>query len=115
MENNYKDYDETYLLFEEFLLSYLPFAGDCDKIEINENDKEIFGNLRNEYSAFKSEPQGNWNLEKRLADSLVFWMQTGLIFIEDGKYYINSKQLIDRSIKYNEYKKDVQVYLKTKK
>ena len=48
MENNYRDYDETYLLFEQFLLSYLPFAADADKIEVNENDAEVFSNLRHE-------------------------------------------------------------------
>ncbi len=106
MENNYRDYDETYLLFEQFLLSYLPFALDADKIEVNEKDAEVFSNLRHEYSVSKSEVQQNWNLEKRMADSLVFWMQAGLIVLEDGKYYINSNQLIERSVQYNDYKKE---------
>ena len=106
MENNYRDYDETYLLFEQFLLSYLPFAADADKIEVNENDAEVFSNLRHEQSVSKSEVQQNWNLEKRMADSLVFWMQAGLIVLEGGKYYINSNQLIERSVQYNDYKKE---------
>lgn len=115
MENNYKDYDETYLLFERFILSYLPFATDTDKIEINANDTEFFDNLRHEYSQSKSEIQQNWNLEKRMADSLVFWMQAGLITLENGKYYINSDQLVKRSVQYNEYEKDTIAYHKKRK
>lgn len=115
MENTYKDYDETFILFEQVLLNYLPFASDTDKIMVNNEDSKLFDGLKLGYDISKAEIQSNWNEEARLADSFMFWLNTGLIFTLNGKYYINSEKLINRSLEYKTFKENSKTYQKVKK
>lgn len=104
MDENYKDFDGTYVLFEEVLLNYLPFANDCMVLALNDDDNKMFLGLEETYKTSKSEERKNQNDVEQMADSLAFYKSTGLIFMEKGNYYIDSKILKDTFLSYQDAK-----------
>ena len=96
--------DGTYTLFEEVLLNYLPFANDCMVLALNDDDNKMFLTLEETYKTSKSEERKNQNDIEQMADSLAFYKSTGLIFMEKGNYYIDSKVLKDTFLRYQDAK-----------
>lgn len=102
VDENYKD--GTYTLFEEVLLNYLPFANDYMALALNDDDNKMFLELEETYKTSKSEERKNQNDVEQMADSLAFYKSTGLIFMEKGNYYIDSKVLKDTFLRYQDVK-----------
>ena len=107
MENiikNYKDEDETFLLFEKVLVEYLPFCDDSLTLKVNDLHRNYFLALDELYSISKSKVASEWNSEERLADSLAWYRSLGLITLDNGDYYINSLILKQKLVEYEAYK-----------
>lgn len=102
MAEKYKD--GTFTLFEEVLLNYLPYINDCVILPLNAEDNKMFLGLEETYKTSKSEERKGQNDIEQMADSLAFYKSTGLIFMEKGNYYIDSKVLKDTFLRYQNAK-----------
>lgn len=101
---NYKEQDETYVLFEKVLIDYLPFANDSEELIVNEEHKKYFCALDELYDISKSKVATDWHNEEKMADSLAWYKASGLISIKNGNYYINSNLLKRKFMEYEEHK-----------
>lgn len=101
---DYKDSDPTYTLFEEVLLNYLPFINNVDRLPLNENDNNLFASMDETYKTSKGEKYDNLNDVEQMSDSLAFYKSAGLIYMENGIYYIDSKVFKDMFLKYQDAK-----------
>ena len=106
--------DETYDLFENVLVSYLPEAGVQEKTIVTKEDNKYFLALDELYSIECSTTDENRNYEAKMADSLAFYKATGLIQLVNGNYVIDNEKLKELFLMYVEHnrKKKAQVYSK---
>lgn len=109
---SYKEQDETYVLFEKILIDYLPFANDVDELVVNEEHKNYFLALEELYDISKSKVAAEWHSEEKMADSLAWYKASGLIFVRNGNYYINSNLLKRKFLEYENHKEKANTYKK---
>lgn len=106
----YQEADETYELFKKVLIGYLSLVedneklGNENKLQVSDEHNEYFLALDILYKTAKSIPFDEANSEERLSDSLAFYKATGLIFVKDGKYYIDANKLKEKFLDYESYK-----------
>ena len=110
----YQEADETYDLFKKVLIDYLPFANEGEKLKVNELHNEYFVALDILYSTACATPIEELNDSERLADSLAFYKASGLLFMNEGQYYIDTNKLKAKFLEYQSYKenKKTSVYSK---
>ena len=100
--------------FQKVLATYLPFCEENrEYITVNDNDKKYFDALIELYSISKTADE--WNEEESMADSLAFYISTGLVKrTNTGSYYINIEGLKKKLVEYSDYKEKMNAEVKTR-
>lgn len=104
MGRGYRDSDETYELFKNVLIDYVPFLKDKDELKLNDPHQEYFKALEEAYS-YRIDDEERQN-EDKMADSLAFYKASGLIKLKDGVYYVDSKKLMNKFLEYRKYEEN---------
>ena len=101
-----KTLDYEYEFYETYLKKYVCQESETGYIKVDEISQRCFEALKNAYSSLKSNLWSENGIEDKFADSLMFYIATGLIFVEGGNYYINVKKLMEITANFKKAKED---------
>lgn len=99
--------DYEYEFYETYLKKYVDQESETGYIKIDKSSQSCFEALKNVYSSSKSNSCFENAIEDKFADSLMFYIATGLIFVDGGSYYINTKKLMEITTNFMKAKEDL--------